>query len=235
MTLTLNHTHPSWRGLLKKCLSDVEARYLAQLASQDHWLPGKTAVFNAFSLPLDQTKFILLGESPYPRKQSANGYAFWDGAVGEMFIDPRATFDELKLSKPVNKATSLRNLLKMLLKLSDPKRSKISTLPELFQRLLSHGFLLLNASLVYQDKKSVQQDAKNWQPFMFRLLTEMYHLNPNIELLLFGRIAKLIDPFLNQHNLHYKKTIAEHPYNLSFITNPTVQNFFKPLSLLDSD
>ncbi|HAT31470.1 MAG TPA: uracil-DNA glycosylase, partial [Janthinobacterium sp.] len=47
-------------------------------------------------------------EGPYPRAASATGVCFMDGAVG-------ALWSEAGLSKPVNRATSLRNFMKMLL------------------------------------------------------------------------------------------------------------------------
>ena len=104
----LKHIHPQWHQILNKALQQVEPDYLRQLQSSLNWLPGIENLFAAFSQPLSSTRYILLGESPYPRKQSANGYAFWDGAVGSLW-------SPTGLSKEVNRATSLRNLIKMLL------------------------------------------------------------------------------------------------------------------------
>ena len=53
-----------------------------------------------------QVNYVLFGES-LPRRASANGYAFWDAAVKIM-----VSFGN---SKTVNRATSLLNILKMLL------------------------------------------------------------------------------------------------------------------------
>jgi uracil-DNA glycosylase len=233
MILNFEKTHKSWHTLLIKSLSVMDQDYLKQLENSSHWLPGKENVFNAFTLPFHKVKRILLGESPYPRKASAIGYAFWDGAVENIFIDNQVPFEALKLSKSVNKATSLRNFIKMLLSLSDPNSAKILTLSDLFQRLIKEGFLLLNASLVFEDKKSVKDHAKAWHPFMVSLLAQIYEKNANIELLLFGKIANLINPYLIQHQLNFKTVIAEHPYNLSFIKNPVILNYFKQFNLLD--
>ena len=224
--LALKAIHPSWEKLFSKALQTVDPDYLENLAGENHWLPGKDKLFNAFSLPLFKVKRILLGESPYPRIQSANGYAFWDNAVGEIWAEPHG----IKLSKSVNRATSLRNFMKMLLKANGGKpKACIDTLPELFQNLLAHGFLLLNASLVLHPKRPVKIDAKHWQPFIQKILNGLYETNADIELILFGKIAQQIRPLLKHP---YKIIQAEHPYNLSFIENRVVLDYFRTLKLL---
>ena len=104
----MEQVHPQWREMVVHGLGLMDTNYLKQLQSSENWLPGINAMLAAFSLPLSETHYILLGESPYPRAQSANGYAFWDNAVGSLW-------SETGLSKEVNRATSLRNLIKMLL------------------------------------------------------------------------------------------------------------------------
>src|SRR5436190_2193289 len=98
----------SWHECLKEALSKIDSTYLENLYQNPNWLPGHKNIFNAFSLPVNKTNYVLFGESPYPRAASANGYAFWDAAVMELW-------SETGLSKTVNRATSLRNIIKMLL------------------------------------------------------------------------------------------------------------------------
>lgn len=222
----LKKTHKNWHPLLKKALAAMDKNYLLALSKDKTWLPGEENIFNAFKLPLKNLKRILFGESPYPRKNSANGYAFWDNAVGKLW-------SEKGLSKEVNRATSLRNFIKMLLltekkPIISDKSDFIQTLPELFENLLDHGFLLLNATLVYRENK-VREDAKYWQPFLKTLLAEIYKTHPDIELVFLGNIAKQIDPLIKDP---YHKIYAEHPYNLSFMTNPIVLNYFEKFKLL---
>jgi uracil-DNA glycosylase len=223
----LQATHPGWHQLLLKNLQKMEGSYLDNLRKTTDWLPGQTDIFNAFSLPFPRLKRILFGESPYPRADSANGYAFWDNRVTDLW-------SENGLSKLVNRATSLRNFMKMLLKTEEkmlPPAAKIQTLAELFHNLLNHGFLLLNASLVYR-KDKVKEDAKQWRPFIAALLDEIYQFYPETELIFFGKIAQQIDPLIKHP---YKKLYAEHPYNLSFIDNKEVQDYFRPFGLLRKD
>jgi uracil-DNA glycosylase len=229
----LQKVHPEWEPLVNRALQKVNFDYLHQLSMSNDWLPGKSAIFNAFTHPLSKTEYLLLGESPYPRTQSANGYAFWDANVG-------ALWNEKGLSKAVNRATSLRNFLKMLLKAQGElstdysqhaitcldKSNLVKTLDELFTNILKKGFILLNASLVLSQNK-VTFDAKIWKPFMNCLLNQLYEVKPSIKLLLFGKIAQQINIG------KFDRLIAEHPYNISFISNPDVIEFFKPLNLLE--
>ena len=182
---------------------------------------------------MSKTEYLLLGESPYPRAESANGYAFWDANVHELW-------SEKGLSKAVNRATSLRNLMKMLLfareDLSDDfsqlaisgvdKSSLVHTIDELFQNMINSGFLLLNASLVLSQER-VSYDARHWKIFIDCVLHQLSELKPSIKLLLFGKIATQIE-----QKEQFECLIAEHPYNISFITNSKVIDFFKPLDLL---
>src|SRR5207253_3927816 len=93
-----------------------------------------------------------------------------------------------------------------------------------------HGFLLLNATPVLQANGSPQKDARAFQPFIKELLDCLLTHRPRVKLILLGRIASTIDDLIP--NLDVDKLYAEHPYNISFITNQTVIDFFKPLHLL---
>lgn len=226
-------THPEWHTILNKALADMDKTYLDELKLNSDWLPGSSKLFAAFSQPPGQVRFILLGESPYPRAESANGYAFWDNAVHDIW-------SAKGLSKEVNRATSLRNFVKTLLvargDLSDDlsqeaiakldKTDYCQTAEQLFLSLVDHGFLLLNASLVYSPLQ-VKYHARHWRPFVSSILKQLRTLSPSLKLLLFGRIAAEV-PEAN----YFSCLSCEHPYNLSFIRNPDVLAFFEPLNLL---
>ncbi|HRD70078.1 MAG TPA: uracil-DNA glycosylase [Legionella sp.] len=228
--------HPEWHDLINNALSVMDKDYLKQLTQESHWLPGISQLFAAFSLPLSQTQYILFGESPYPRAVSANGYAFWDQSVESLW-------SAQGLSKPVNRATSLRNWIKMLLvargslstDTSQPaiaaldKSTLVQTATDFFSGMMKKGILLLNASLVYSEGK-VPYHARHWMPFMQELLKQLATTRADIELILFGRIAKTLVP-----NKLPIALSAEHPFNLSFISNSEVIQFFQPLDLLSNE
>ncbi len=234
----LNNIHPSWEQVIKTALSKMDGNYLKELSHANKYLPGNDKIFNAFSTSLDQIQYILLGESPYPRIQSANGHAFWDAFVQNLWSCNG-------LSKEVNKATSLRNIMKMLLVASGslnqndtsqiaiskiPKDNLINTIDQLFNNLLDHGFLLLNASLALS-KMAVNKEAKYWQPFIETIICDVHNANPNVSLILFGKISEKILQ-MNLPTMNQLK--SEHPYNLSFISNKDVLAFFKPFNLLEA-
>jgi uracil-DNA glycosylase len=232
----IEQAHPQWQPLLERALAVMDIDYLEKLKLTDDWLPGIKSIFAAFSVPLSSTRYILLGESPYPRQQSANGYAFWDLSVHSLW-------SETGLSKQVNRATSLRNIIKMLLHARGDlsldfsqaaiarldKSIYLQTAAQLFEALMAQGFLLLNACLVYRDGE-VPFHARQWRPFIHDLFQQLAEHKPSVKLVLLGKIAD-----------HVPKTtlssvlLAEHPYNISFITNPAVIDFFKPLDLLKHD
>lgn len=229
--------HPSWHICLTEALKKMDPLYLESLYNTTNWLPGHQKIFNAFSLPLNQTNYILFGESPYPRDSSANGYAFWDAAVHQLWSDTG-------LSKPVNRATSLRNMIKMLLiaegqltpndttqeaiaKLD--KTNLVTTNEEFFNNFISHGFLLLNATPVLRSGQ-VQKDARAWQHFIKHVLHFIFENRPKAELILFGNIANSINNLIVHPET--KRFYAEHPYNISFVTNQKVIEFFQPFHLL---
>ena len=237
----LSKVDSSWHDCLQRALAQVDPHYLQQLTESENWLPGPAKLFSAFTLPLEQVNYVLFGESPYPRRESANGYAFWDAAVQDLW-------SPTGLSKKVNRATSLRNLIKMLLVAEGEldkkhlgqeeiakinKQRLVQTNQEFFGNLLRHGFLLMNATPVLHQSRPPHHDARAWKPFVRELIDCLIQKKPDVTFVLFGRIANSLNDFLNLYPV--TKLEAEHPYNHSFIVNQTVQDFFKPLHLLHRD
>src|SRR5262245_6970231 len=109
------------------------------------------------------------------------------------------------------------------------KQSFVQTNDDLFRNFIQHGFLLLNATPVL-GKDSPQKDARAFHPFTKELLECLLQHRPTVKLILFGRIANTIDSLIPAFPV--EKLYAEHPYNISFITNQKVIAFFKPLHLL---
>jgi uracil-DNA glycosylase len=243
--------HPSWKPILLKGLdavAEADPTYLPSLAA-DSYLPTENRLFAAFSLPLDAVRFVLFGEGPYPRVESATGVCFMDGAVESLW-------SEKGLSKQVNRATSLRNFMKMLLIADGELRPDntsgeaiqeiagkvravgspfIQTLTELQANLTRQGFLLLNASLVYRAHVPPAKDAKAWLPFMKTVLDALVeHADKKDRqpptLVLWGKLAEQINSL--PMSSRFPAVVSEHPYNLTFILNRPMQQLFKPMRLL---
>ena len=247
----VSHADASWHQVLIEALHAVAAAqpaYLEALTATD-FVPTEGRLFAAFSQPLGDVRYVLAGEAPYPRSASATGFCFMDGAVNAIWSDGG-------LSKPVNKATSLRNFMKMLLvsdgrlaedntgatalidiareaRMSDP--TIIQTLPELQHNLLSNGFLLLNAALVFRSEVPPLREAQAWRPFMNRILVALessarVRQEQMPSLILWGKVAVQVQS-LPVAKL-FPQVISEHPYNLSFIRNRVMQQLFGRMQLL---
>ncbi len=228
----------SWRTLLDQAYHEMDHEYRTFLRENRDYFPDQENYFNAFkTLPKDKVKYILFGQDPYPRVESAGGYAFIDMHV-------KTLFSSTGLSKAVNRATSLRNFIKMALVASEElskedtsqealakidKSQKIDTIDALRRNFEKNGVLLLNTALIFTDKKSSSKHIKAWQPFIKRMLKELEQQEP--KLILFGTHAKALK---KQLPLEKFETIElEHPYNHSFISNPEAHQLFGPMRLLD--
>jgi len=236
--------HDDWRQILAESLLTLEPDYLESLLQDDTWLPGVDRLLAAFQRDRDGVHYLLIGESPYPRRESANGIAFYDAAVGSLW-------SEQGLSKAVNRATSLRNIVKTALvaeghlqkdsagKITQEsiarldKRELILTLAELFQNLERTGFLMLNATPVLHPARKPVNEARYWLQFLDRLLTLIaQNSSRRITLLLWGKIAKLVEAMPASGN--YDKIVCEHPYNISFIDNDDMLQLFAEISVTRS-
>jgi uracil-DNA glycosylase len=250
----LTRVHPSWLPALVlglNAMQETSPGYLDSL-QEGAFLPDAGRLFAAFALPLTSVNYVLVGEGPYPRAESATGVCFMDGAVRELWSKDA----QAGLSKKVNRATSLRNFIKMLL-VADarldagnttllamaavattarlPGSDLIQDLAELQDNLGKQGFLLLNASLVFRPEVAPAKDALAWRVFLQAVFAALDQLQKNeqgkkILLVLWGKIAEQIKHIPASAQL--ASICSEHPYNLSFISNQVMQDFFAPMHLL---
>jgi len=228
----------SWDTILTKAYASLEAEYQRFLEEDKSYFPTKENCFNAFkTLHKENVKYILFGQDPYPRKESAGGYAFIDMKVETLF-------SASGLSKEVNRATSLRNFIKMALVASErlnaedtaqdsirklDKTQMIDSIDELRLNFEKNGVLLLNTALIFTDKKSTKKHVKAWKPFVQTLLGALEENAP--KLILFGTHAKDLK---KQFSLDAFDTIElEHPYNHTFISNSKALKLFGPMKLLE--
>ncbi len=231
----IEKTHPSWHTILEKSFGALPKEYQEFLLSDKSYFPDKNNLFNAFTLPLEKTKYILFGQDPYPRRESAIGYAFIDGKVSSLY-------GENGLSIEVNRATSLRNFMKMafvcegelredfskeavIMIDKTPYIDSIMTLKKNFEK---NGVMLLNMALIFTTKEESKKHVKIWNAFVKTLLNELH--DKEIELILFGKMAEVLEKF--EEAKSFKKHTMPHPYNISFITDERAHRLFKPMQLL---
>jgi uracil-DNA glycosylase len=104
----------------------------------------------------------------------------------------------------------------------------VQSLSEIQQKFFDAGFLLLNATLVFRDSVAPAKDAKAWMPFLQTVLAALRAQQPT--LVLWGKIAEQLNKLPEAQAL--PQIAAEHPYNLSFITNSDMHALFQPMQLL---
>ena len=218
-------------------LASLDYSYLKFLNENNDYFPDRNTFLNAFKhLKPDEVKYILFGQDPYPRKESAIGEAFIDGAVESLWSEDGG------LSKQVNRATSLRNIMKMLLYAHGyltgdfspaaikkvNKEGLIKSIFDLRDNFVANGVLLLNAALIFTSPKDSATHIKKWQPFIKALLKQ---LPGKPTLILLGNFAQKHIGSLPEAKKS-PKVEFEHPFNYSFITSKEVVEFFKPMRLL---
>jgi len=229
------NVHEEWQEDIATAYEALDPSYRAFLET-GRFIPARERIFNAFkTLPKSKLRYILFGQDPYPREVSATGHAFIDGAVDTIF-------SPTGLSKAVNRATSLRNFIKMALVADgrlDPNdlsqgaiasidtSDLIETIDQLRCNFERNGVLLLNTALIFEDKRASNRHAKAWQPFMRALLAR---IDSDVELILFGNIAKTIQKIPEAQKFPHR--CMEHPYNHTFILNETAHELFGPMQLL---
>ncbi len=228
----------SWKPLLDEAYNALDTSYREFLENDSNYFPSQENYLNAFkTLAKKDVKYILFGQDPYPRVASAGGYAFIDTKV-------KTLFSSTGLSKEVNRATSLRNFIKMALLArgdltventsqeaiaSIEKKEMIESIDALRKNFEKSGVLLLNTALIFTDKKSSTKHVKAWRNFMQTLLHGLE--DEDITLILFGTHAKALKKHLPLEK--FETIELEHPYNHTFITNPKALKLFGEMKLLE--
>lgn len=207
----LQAAHPSWRTLLREQLQNLDEASLAELEEDPAWLPGVDRCFAAFSIPRCDVRVVWLGESPYPRKESATGLSFQDGSVCEIFrCDGR-------LAVRINKATSLRNVLKAWFVATDrldvgrtsfahvkrmDRNGLVACLADIFDRGRQNGWLWLNAGLSLRPSRAKAAQIRMWEPLVSAVLRDVSCRRARVALM--GRFAERFeaaccDPICSVH------------------------------------
>ncbi|WP_457603116.1 uracil-DNA glycosylase [Nitratifractor sp.] len=235
--LVMNGVAREWEPILLPALESLETEYREWILGGEGYIPSKDRLLAAFStLRPEDLRYILFGQDPYPRKESAVGYAFIDGRV-------KRIFSETGLSREVNRATSLRNFIKMSLAAEGaldcedlsqqaiaalPKKGWIDSIDELRKNFEANGVLLLNTALLFSTKEESKRHIKAWRSFVERLLQGLVSYRPG--LILFGAHARDLRKLKGTEA--FEAIELEHPYNVSFVCNSKAWELFGSMRLL---
>ncbi len=234
--LERNGVGSEWDPILIPALETHEDRYREFVVAGEGYIPSSDRLLAAFStLRPEQVRYILFGQDPYPRPESAIGYAFIDGRVERIF-------SPTGLDSWINRATSLRNFVKMAL-VADGRLDSNDTSQQAIAALDKHdmidsmdalrhnfersGVLLLNTALLFTSKDDSKKHIKAWQGFVEMLLRGMAVYAPT--LILFGTHARAIEKLSATDGM--MKIALEHPYNHTFVTNQTAHDLFGSMEL----
>ena len=228
--------HESWRCLLSDALRGMDRDFLNSLNTDDDWLPGVKKCFAAFSVPRDRVRVVWLGESPYPKQGRAAGISFYDATIGPIF-QPDGRF-----APEVNRATSLRNILKAWLVAIGRlqmegtnrddirhmnKEGLIQNLEELFRRGKEAGWLWLNAGLSLRTSEKKQPQIDAWHDLICRVLLDVSNR---------GAMSVLLGSFSDRFRcLVNDRIMAPHPRNEDFLQCENIHAFLRGWSSLIED
>lgn len=136
--------HPSWRKVLRPVWNKLDELELF-LDEESHnnrpFMPAKPDILNAFKMPFDDVRVVILGQDPYPSRAKAVGLAF---AVtrGEKRLPP-----------------TLQNILKEI----STDLGVIAPNPEALNQWNKQGVMLLNRVLSVQIDKVGSHRGRGWE------------------------------------------------------------------------
>lgn len=184
--------HESWRS----CPAfDLVAGIAKQLVPGTFCPQDAPSVFNAFSMPVDDVKVIIVGKSPYPQKENACGYAFaipqadrkydqWPASL-KVLTDALVNTYGIEFVGPPNAYI-------------DPTLSEWR----------SQGVLLLNAALTCIERDPSSHEVL-WQPFTTQLFTWLNETRSGLIWWFMGDDAKSFSHLV--FDLAHHKFFSQHP------------------------
>jgi len=198
-------------------------------------LPAPELVFAALAaVPPDRVRVVLLGEDPYPRRQSACGVAFQDAAVIR-WDQPGVRGSILHILKALAIAQGWASYATPLAEVRQ-RAAGASTLlpppPELFRSWQEQGVLLLNATLTFggKDPANKRRHAGFWQPFIHELLWQIQKELRPCFVLWGGKARGALRAALGQHWSNADCILQGHPaYQHQFLDpqQPTYSPFLE--------
>ena len=217
-----------WRDDVAEWLDAVDERFLETLEADDWW-PGVDSCLVAFAGDVCP-QVVWLGESPYEGEERATGLSFLDGKVGVLFCGDA-------LDAAVNRATSLRNMLKAWFR-ADGRLQERQTnrehvqamrkdgltqqITEVFEHGIEDGWLWLNAGLSVGGTLVKSAHLCGWWPFVSRAIASASEANARVVLL--GDWAKTYRSDVADEGLLVETT---HPRNEPFVEDASMRDFLR--------
>lgn len=183
---------------------------------------------NNIELNDNNTKIVVFGQDPYPRKESATGYAFWDGKIKSWENPLSPSFRNIIKSILINenlaiKENKINDLRKIL------KNNNIFSPDEFFKNSIENGVIWLNASLTFESKSQsdLNKHLKFWKPIIEEIIN-----------ILIKSSKSLIFVFWGSKSLKFQKYIQNLEFNNYYFINnchPMLESFHSKNSFKEID
>lgn len=165
------HIYNDWQPFFNQ---ETEKEYFKQIISTIEKERGKYNVypkdgdiFNAFRLPIADTKVIIIGQDPYHSPNTAIGYAF-----------------AVENGKPI--PPSLRNICKEV----ETDLNRATTVHRDLSGWVRQGVFLLNSTLTVREGQPNSHQSLHWDTFTDRAIQELDRDNRSKVFMLWGAFAK---------------------------------------------
>lgn len=197
--------HKSWKEKLKP-LSDIARKpmsYVAMRKKAGHLVyPEVNKIFNAFTMPFEEVKVVMIGQDPYHGINQANGLAF-------------AVNDGTRLPP------SLCNIFKELcsdLGIEEPISGELTGWRD-------QGVMLLNTALTVEHRNPNAHKNIGWYTFVENVVKLLCDEHKNLVFILWGKHAQEFEKVIDTS----KHSIIKSPHPSPFSAN---RGFFgsKPFS-----
>lgn len=194
----------SWNQFLTKNILET-LHTIEHNVLEAEFTPDITRVLHFLTIPLVQTRVIILGQDPYPQPDVATGRAFEVGTLAD-WNHPFRNVSLKNIVRLIYKTYYGKILAyKSIIEWND-KTNEIAGPQELFKKWESQGVLLLNTAFTCQTGKS-NSHSKLWKPFSHQLLQFINQQNPGLTWVLWGGHAQNITAEIDI----IQKTTSDHP------------------------
>jgi uracil DNA glycosylase len=220
---------PYWFEVLYPIIVNLK-NYEYFLMDENRFYPDFINRFNAVN-NIDfnnDVQIVVFGQDPYPRKESAIGYAFWDGKIVSWDSPLSPSFRNIIKSILINE--NLVNRESKIKEIRDIiKKNNIFSPDDFFRNSIKKGVIWLNASLTFEAKsqKILNKHLNFWEPIVEVIIDKILTGSKNVIFVFWG--AK---------SLKLKKYISRTKYNnYYFIYNchPMLEKFHSKNSFEEID
>lgn len=186
--------HPSWKEKLSSLFNSEEMKqlgiFLREEAKTKTIYPASKDIFNAFKMPVDDVKVVIVGQDPYHTPGVANGLAF-------------------SVNKGCRIPPSLVNIFKELKDdygVNPPLHGDLS-------RWTEEGVMLLNTSLTVRKGEAGSHSKAGWQNFTSGVVQYLSENRPHVVFVLWGKHAQGLEKFIDTEKHTVLKSAHPSPFS----------------------